>query len=265
MRQLSAGLTFQDYPRHPGQPRRHLGVDRAQALHAVEAAAAAAERSAGRLRRQPAYSADRQPAGRGAAASSTTAETTRAAPVAVLGEGAAASLFGADDPVGRYVKVNEQWFQVIGVAGPQLTVQADVARPAGAGPQQPDLRAAARGDLPPRRRQQPLSRRDRRHLPADAAGRRHPGGRGAAARPAQRLAPRRRRLHHRLAGRAPRRAAAHAAHLRDGDGGDRLDLAARRRHRHHEHHAGERDGADARDRRPPRDRRARSATSSASS
>ena len=28
---------------------------------------------------------------------------------------------------GRHVKVNEQWFQVIGVGGPQLTVQADVA------------------------------------------------------------------------------------------------------------------------------------------
>ena len=55
------------------------------------------------------------------------AETEGAAPVAVLGEAAAASLFGADDPVGRYVKVNEQWFQAIGVAGPQLTVQSDVA------------------------------------------------------------------------------------------------------------------------------------------
>ena len=54
-------------------------------------------------------------------------ETAGAAPVTVLGEAAAASLFGADDPVGRYVKVNEQWFQVIGVAGPQLTVQTDVA------------------------------------------------------------------------------------------------------------------------------------------
>jgi putative ABC transport system permease protein len=54
-------------------------------------------------------------------------ETAAAAPLAVLGEGAAASLFGADDPIGRHVKVNEQWFQVIGVAGPQLTVQADVA------------------------------------------------------------------------------------------------------------------------------------------
>jgi putative ABC transport system permease protein len=54
-------------------------------------------------------------------------ETAGAAPVTVLGEAAAASLFGADDPIGRYVKVNEQWFQVIGIAGPQLTVQADVA------------------------------------------------------------------------------------------------------------------------------------------
>src|SRR6476660_8826633 len=55
------------------------------------------------------------------------AEDVAAQPIAVLGEGAAASLFGADDPVGRYVKVNDQWFQVIGVAGPQLTVQSDVA------------------------------------------------------------------------------------------------------------------------------------------
>jgi putative ABC transport system permease protein len=55
------------------------------------------------------------------------AEGSAAAPVAVLGEAAAATLFGADDPVGQFVKVNEQWFQVIGVAGPQLTVQSDVA------------------------------------------------------------------------------------------------------------------------------------------
>jgi putative ABC transport system permease protein len=55
------------------------------------------------------------------------AETTNAAPVAVLGEAAAAALFGTDDPIGRYLKVNEQWFQVIGVAGPMLTAQTDVA------------------------------------------------------------------------------------------------------------------------------------------
>ena len=47
--------------------------------------------------------------------------------VAVLGQAAAASLFGTDDPVGRFVKVNQQWFRVIGVAGPQLAAQTDVA------------------------------------------------------------------------------------------------------------------------------------------
>ena len=54
-------------------------------------------------------------------------ETAAAAPVAVLGEAAGASLFGVEDPLGKHVKVNDQWFQVIGVAGPQLSVQADVA------------------------------------------------------------------------------------------------------------------------------------------
>ncbi len=53
-------------------------------------------------------------------------EAAAAAPVAVLGEAAAASLFGADDPIGRHVKVNDQWFEVIGLAGAQLTVQSDV-------------------------------------------------------------------------------------------------------------------------------------------
>jgi putative ABC transport system permease protein len=54
------------------------------------------------------------------------AETEAAAPVAVLGEAAAAGFFGGDDPVGKYIKVNDQWFQVVGVAGPQLTVQTDI-------------------------------------------------------------------------------------------------------------------------------------------
>jgi putative ABC transport system permease protein len=55
------------------------------------------------------------------------AETESAAPVAVLGEAAAAALFGTADPIGEYVKVNEQWFQVVGIAGPQLTAQTDIA------------------------------------------------------------------------------------------------------------------------------------------
>jgi len=55
------------------------------------------------------------------------AENEAGAPVAVLGEAVAASIFGVEDPVGRYVKVNDQWFLAIGVAGSQLTVQSDVA------------------------------------------------------------------------------------------------------------------------------------------
>ncbi len=54
-------------------------------------------------------------------------ENSRAAPVCVLGEGAKASLFGPPEAVGQYIKVNEQWFHVIGVVGPQLSSQTEVA------------------------------------------------------------------------------------------------------------------------------------------
>jgi putative ABC transport system permease protein len=54
-------------------------------------------------------------------------DAAAAAAVAVLGEGAKTNLFGAKDPIGSYVKVNEQWFRVIGVAGPQVSSEADVA------------------------------------------------------------------------------------------------------------------------------------------
>ncbi|MGB7766531.1 MAG: FtsX-like permease family protein, partial [Candidatus Acidiferrales bacterium] len=38
-----------------------------------------------------------------------------------------ATLFGSGDALGKYVKLNDVWFRVIGVAGPQLTSQDDVA------------------------------------------------------------------------------------------------------------------------------------------
>ena len=56
----------------------------------------------------------------------TPEEDTTAAAVAVLGQSAATGIFGADDPIGRFVKLNEEWFRVIGVAAPRLAVQADV-------------------------------------------------------------------------------------------------------------------------------------------
>jgi putative ABC transport system permease protein len=49
------------------------------------------------------------------------------ASVCVLGIAAKWNMFGASDPIGQYVKVNEQWFRVIGVASPQLSTQAEIA------------------------------------------------------------------------------------------------------------------------------------------
>ena len=54
-------------------------------------------------------------------------EEDHATPVCVLGAGAKANLFGTAEAVGQYVKTDEQWFRIIGVVGPQLTSQTDVA------------------------------------------------------------------------------------------------------------------------------------------
>jgi len=54
-------------------------------------------------------------------------EDDRAAPVCVLGQAAKKNLFGPQEAVGQYVKVNEQWLHVVGVAAPQLTAQTQVA------------------------------------------------------------------------------------------------------------------------------------------
>jgi len=54
-------------------------------------------------------------------------ENDSAAPVCLLGEGARAGIFGQQPVLGQYVKINEQWFHVIGVVGPQLSAQSDVA------------------------------------------------------------------------------------------------------------------------------------------
>jgi putative ABC transport system permease protein len=51
----------------------------------------------------------------------------RGSAVCVLGAAAKWSLFGSSDPLGQYIKVNEQWFRVIGVVSPQLSAQGDSA------------------------------------------------------------------------------------------------------------------------------------------
>lgn len=54
-------------------------------------------------------------------------EESRARAICVLGAGAKSNLFGAADPLGQWVKLNQQWFQVIGVVNPQLSSQTEVA------------------------------------------------------------------------------------------------------------------------------------------
>jgi putative ABC transport system permease protein len=54
-------------------------------------------------------------------------ENAAAAPVCVLGAAAKESLFGAGAAIGEYIKLNEQWCHVIGIAAPQLAPQTEVS------------------------------------------------------------------------------------------------------------------------------------------
>jgi len=54
-------------------------------------------------------------------------DNAAAAPVCVLGAAAKDGLFGASQAVGEYVKLNEMWCHVIGIAGPQLAPESDVS------------------------------------------------------------------------------------------------------------------------------------------
>jgi len=125
VRQLSAGLTFRDLRMIEGSlsglesstarkrfvptkvlPRPHGDVPVVFGVAPVYQSIASLEMTLGRF--------------------FTMAEADAAAGVAVLGQAAAVGLFGVEDPVGRFVKVNEAWFRVIGVAGRQLVVQTDI-------------------------------------------------------------------------------------------------------------------------------------------
>jgi putative ABC transport system permease protein len=55
------------------------------------------------------------------------AEEDHASAVCVLGAGAKSNLFGTNNPLGQWVKLNQQWFQVIGVASPQLSSETEVS------------------------------------------------------------------------------------------------------------------------------------------
>jgi len=56
----------------------------------------------------------------------TAQENTDSAPVCVLGDSAKVNLLGFDDAIGKFVKVNDVWLQVIGVLTPQASGDTDV-------------------------------------------------------------------------------------------------------------------------------------------
>ncbi len=53
-------------------------------------------------------------------------ENDTAVPVCVLGQSAKSNLFPQKDAVGQSVKINEQWYSVIGIVGPQLSAQSEL-------------------------------------------------------------------------------------------------------------------------------------------
>jgi putative ABC transport system permease protein len=55
----------------------------------------------------------------------TGEENLRSEPVCVLGESAKLNLLGYDDAIGKYVKINDTWLQVIGVLTPQAGSDTD--------------------------------------------------------------------------------------------------------------------------------------------
>ena len=54
-------------------------------------------------------------------------EAEQAAPVAVLGEAARVRLFGTNEALGQHLKVNEQWFEVIGTTAPQAVARGELS------------------------------------------------------------------------------------------------------------------------------------------
>ena len=56
----------------------------------------------------------------------TDDENRDSAPVCVLGEGAKVGLFGYGEALGKFVKVNDTWLQIIGILKPQAGSDAEV-------------------------------------------------------------------------------------------------------------------------------------------
>ena len=125
IRTVSPGLTFQDYrvigesasdvvastPRRTFAPSKVLPKP-SQEIPNVYGVRPSYEQIAGlRVAEGRFYSAE---------------EEASAAPVCVLGARTKANMFGTAPALNQYVKVDEQWFRVVGVVDSQLTAQTDV-------------------------------------------------------------------------------------------------------------------------------------------
>ena len=75
-------------------------------------------------------------------------ENGHAAPVCVLGDAARAALYGNGEPLGQYLKVERAVVARCGRGSPAVDGAGGRERPAFAGPEQPDLRAALYGGGP---------------------------------------------------------------------------------------------------------------------
>ena len=174
----------------------------------------------------------------------------RSALVCVLGEGAKVNMLGYDPAVGKFVKVNDTWLEVVGVLKEQLMAGSQSS----GGTMQDinniiyvpantfqyrfwDRSANMRDDL------------DGIELRLRPGGGQHRGGQGGDG-GAELHASRYPGFHRDDSGGAARPAATHAENLHLRDGGDRGHFPAGGRHRHHEHRAGDGAGADAGDRHP---------------
>ena len=142
-------LAGPDLPRLPGHRRERAGdpgVHAAQALQAHQAAAEDQPGTAAVDRRAAELPGDQLARRCWRAGSSPRRTTSTSAPVCVLGETAKVNLLGYDRAVGKYVKVNNTWLQVIGVLAHQATARHRRGGRGGQQPQQPHHRAAQHRD-----------------------------------------------------------------------------------------------------------------------
>ena len=172
------------------------------------------------------------------------------AQVCVIGAKVAEDLFGYELPLGRALKVNDVWLEVVGV----LEADTEDARSfqgvnlssTSGEIYMPYSTALRKFDHPPL--DSPLDQIVVR-VAEDASPWEDDGGDRSTPRAASR---RRGRLHDRRAGSLAGAKSANAAALQDRHGLYRRNLTPRRRDWDHEHHAGECPRADARDRSAPR-------------